>query len=321
MDTVTEYKTATAMALAGGIGIIHNNLTTADAVREVLSVKRYENGFITNPYCLKPQDTVKDWLKCSEHYGIRSFPVTENGKCGSKLLGIVTKGDICFITNETVSIAEVMTPDPLVGHYPLDLSEANDILFKSKRGVLPIVNENGELVSLISRKDIHKNRDFPNSSKDINKQLLVGAAISTKPNSLEKAAKLIEAKVDVLVVDSSQGNSIYQVDTIKRLKSAYPELQIIGGNIVTASQAKNLADAGADALKVGMGSGSICTTQVHFIKIVCILQNVCGVGRPQAAAVYHVAKYARECHPGLPVIADGGIRHSGDIVKVSIPRV
>ncbi|EDO07046.1 putative inosine-5'-monophosphate dehydrogenase [Babesia bovis T2Bo] len=304
MDTVTEAKMAIEIALQGGIGIIHNNLTMEESVEEVRKVKRYENGFIVDPYTLTPNHTVEDWMAIRDKYGYRSIPITTDGRCGSKLEGIVTSGDVCFVQDKCTKIEEIMTRDPIVGHHPLTLQDANNILYKSRKGILPIVNASGELVSIVSRSDIKRNRRFPKASHNENMQLLVGVAISTQPGSIEKAKKLMDAGADVLVIDSSQGNSVYQIDLIKQLRQSYPNVQIIGGNVVTGSQAKNLIDAGVDALRVGMGSGSICSTQ-----------GVVGVGRPQATAVYHVAKYANEYGNGCPIIADGGIRSSGDIMK------
>lgn len=304
MDTVTESKMATEIALLGGIGIIHNNLTIDEVVEEVKKVKRFENGFIVDPYTLTPENTVADWIAIKEKFGFRSIPITTDGKRGSKLEGIVTDGDVYFVTDKSAKMKDIMTRDPIVGKHPLTLQEANKMLTDIRKGVLPIVNDKGELVSIVSRNDIKKNRKFPLATKNEDMQLMVGVAISTKDGSLEKAAKVLEVGADVLVIDSSQGNSIYQIDLIKRLKAAYTNLQIIGGNVVTAAQAKNLIDAGVDGLRVGMGSGSICSTQ-----------GVCGVGRPQATAVYYVSRYAREYGNGCPVIADGGIRNSGDMMK------
>ncbi|CDR97636.1 inosine-5'-monophosphate dehydrogenase, putative [Babesia bigemina] len=304
MDTVTESKMAVEIALQGGIGIIHNNLTQEELIEEVRKVKRFENGFIVDPYVLTPNHTVGDWMAIRDKYGFKSIPITTDGKRDSKLEGIVTSGDVCFVQDKSTKISEVMTRDPIVGKHPLTLQEANTILCDIKKGILPIVNDKGELVSIVSRSDIKKNRKFPIAAKNEHMQLLVGVAISTRAGALERAAKLIEAGADVLVIDSSQGNSVYQIDLIKQLKQANPEIQVIGGNVVTGRQAKNLIDAGVDGLRVGMGCGSICSTQ-----------GVCGVGRPQATAVFYVSRYAREYGHGCPVIADGGIRSSGDIMK------
>ncbi|PHJ17212.1 inosine-5 -monophosphate [Cystoisospora suis] len=303
MDTVTEHRMAIGCALMGGIGVIHNNMDIQRQVQQVKKVKRYENGFILDPFVLRPTDTVADVDRIKERYGYSSVPVTDTGTLGGQLRGIVTSRDIDFILDRHTPLHEIMTSDLIVGYEPIQLADANNILRESKKGKLPIVNDKYELVALISRNDLKKNREFPLASKDENKQLLVGAAISTKPADVERARALYEAGTDVLVVDSSQGDSIYQIDLIKRLKAAHPNIQIIGGNVVTARQAKSLIDAGADGLRIGMGSGSICTTQV-----------VCAVGRAQATAVYHVSKYAREV-ANVPCIADGGIQNSGHVMK------
>ncbi|XP_954913.1 inosine-5'-monophosphate dehydrogenase, putative [Theileria annulata] len=312
MDTVTESKMATAMALLGGLGVIHNNLSIDNLIKEVKAVKRFENGFVHNPVCLKPTSTVSDWVEIRDKLGFTSVPITSDGNPGSKLLGIVTKTDMYFVESKNVSLEEIMSTNLVVGKHPMKLNDANELLFMSKKGVLPIVNEDYELMSIVTRSDFYKSKLYPYASKDDNKQLLVGAAISTnnfangfdRVNGLEVAKKLIDAKVDVILVDSSQGNSVFQIDLIKQLKSAYPNVQIIGGNVVSAQQAKNVLEAGCDSIKVGMGIGSICTTQ-----------NICGVGRGQATSVYYVSRYTFEHWNGVPVIADGGIKTSGDIVK------
>lgn len=303
MDTVTEHRMAIGVALMGGIGIIHNNMGIAQQVEQVRKTKRFENGFITEPFVLKPTDTVHDVDCIKKKYGYSSVPITSTGTLGGKLVGIVTSRDIDFITDRHTALSEVMTTDLIVGHEPLDLIQANEIMRKSKKGKLPIVNDSFELVALVTRNDLKKNREYPLASKDANKQLLVGAALSTRAGELERAKALLQVGADVLVIDSSQGDSVFQIDLVKQLKAAYPETQIIGGNVVTARQAKSLIDAGVDALRVGMGSGSICTTQV-----------VCAVGRAQATAVYHVSKYAKEV-ADVPCIADGGIQNSGHVVK------
>eukprot|EP00922_Rhytidocystis_sp_ex-Travisia-forbesii_P064375 GHVS01095671.1.p1 GENE.GHVS01095671.1~~GHVS01095671.1.p1 ORF type:complete len:554 (-),score=107.88 GHVS01095671.1:1505-2923(-) len=258
------------------------------------------------PFVLRPDNTVADIDAIKKLHGYSSVPVTANGRLSSEILGMVTSRDIDFIEDRSVPLCQVMTKDLIVGHEPIDLNEANRILRESKKGKLPIVNEKNELVALISRNDLKKNRDYPLASKDSNKQLLVGASVGTKPNDLARAKALVDVGVDVLVVDSSQGDSIYQTDLIKQIKQ-YCQLpakvEVIGGNIVSARQAKSLIDAGADGLRIGMGSGSICTTQV-----------VCAVGRAQASAVYHVCKYARE-QGGVPCMADGGIQNSGQVMK------
>ena len=304
MDTVTESDMAIGMALQGGIGILHCNNTIEDQVNNLKKVKRYNNGFINNPITFSPENTVGDIFNEIDKYNytFASFPITKNGESNSELIGIILRKDTDFIDNRDTKISDIMTTDFISAEYPCNLSEANTILKKHRVDLLPIINKKKELISIICRKDLKNIQDHPLSSKNQEtKQLLVGAAISTK-NYKERVIKLVENHVDVIVIDSAQGNSIYQIETLKWIKTNYPNIDIICGNVVTKSQAKNLIDNGADCLRVGMGVGSICTTQ-----------NVCGVGRSQANAIYHVANYAHDRN--IPIIADGGISNTSHIIK------
>ena len=296
MDTVTESEMAVNLALLGGIGFIHYNNTIEEQAQMVRRVKRFENGFITEPQVLGPDHLISDIDDIRRKHGFSGIPITEDGIVNGRLIGIVSNRDIDFEPDRSRSLRDVMTTDLVTGQQGVSLIEANRILRESKRGKLPIIDEDGRLVALVSRTDLKKNRDFPDASKNADKQLVCGAAVSTR---LEE---LVAAGVDALVIDSAQGHSSYQVEMIHSVKEMYPDLQVIAGNVVTQNQCVALIEAGADGIRVGMGPGSICTTQ-----------ETMAVGRGQAAAVYHCALHCRE--QGVPVIADGGIRDIGHIVK------
>jgi IMP dehydrogenase len=302
MDTVTEHRMAIGMALQGALGVIHYNMSVEDQCREVKLVKKFKNGFITDPHCVSEDMSIQSILELKEKLGFCGFPVTKTGALGETLAGIITSRDIDFVADKTTLVKNVMTKDLVTAVEGVSLAEANLTLQRSKKGKLPVVNAAGDIVALISRTDLKKSRDFPDASKDSNKQLLVGAAIGTRPNDKDRLKALVEAKVDVIIIDSSQGDSMYQLDMIQHIKKEYPHVDVIGGNVVTARQAFHLIQAGVDGLRIGMGSGSICTTQ-----------EVCAVGRAQATAIYNTSRLANKF--GIPVIADGGIASSGHIVK------
>eukprot|EP00918_Siedleckia_nematoides_P044259 GHVU01096702.1.p1 GENE.GHVU01096702.1~~GHVU01096702.1.p1 ORF type:complete len:450 (+),score=102.59 GHVU01096702.1:842-2191(+) len=285
------------------MGVIHHDMTVEKQLEEVRRVKRFENGFIRDPICMRPDDKVSDVEAIRQEHGFTSTPITADGTKDSKFVGIVTSRDFDFAAGDA-QLSEVMT---LAEHCVTceagtGLAEANEVLRRSKKAQVPVLNADGSVYALVCRNDLKKNRDYPLASKNADKQLLCGAAMSTSPLDASRGALLLSAGVDLLVVDSSQGDSIYQIERIREIKTKHPQAQVMGGNVVTADQAKSLIDAGADVLRVGMGTGSICTTQ-----------EVCAVGRAQGAAVYHVAEYSRTRN--VAVVADGGIQNSGHIVK------
>lgn len=306
MDTVTEHKMAIAVAQVGGLGVIHNNNEVSEQVAEVMRVKRFRNGFIVDPKTLGPDNVISDVDSIRDLFGFSSVPITDSGKMGGKLLGLVTSRDTDFLKNrDQIKLRDVMTPlaDLRVGVEPITLREAQSALNRIKKGKLPIVNKDNELVALLSRNDSIAAKETPFATTAQNFQLAVGASVSTRPCDEARARALVEAGCDVIVVDSSQGWSCFQIDFIKRFKAEFPHIDILAGNVVSARQGQALLAAGADGLRVGMGSGSICTTQ-----------EVCAVGRAQATAVFHTSRYAAKFFDA-PVVADGGIQSSGHIVK------
>ena len=299
MDTVTESKMAIAMAREGGIGIIHKNMTIAEQAMEVDRVKRQENGVITDPIFLNEDNTVKQALELMAKYRISGVPVTR----GTKLVGIITNRDIVFETNYDKKINEVMTKSPLItAKEGTTLEEALEILKKHKIEKLPLVDDENNLKGLITIKDIEKAKAYPNAAKDSKGRLLCGASVGITNDMMERVEALVKAKVDVITLDTAHGHSKGVIEGVRKIKSVYPELQIIAGNIATAEAVRDLVEAGADCVKVGIGPGSICTTRV-----------VAGVGVPQLTAVMDCVEEGRKY--GVPVIADGGLKYSGDIVK------
>lgn len=299
MDTVTEATMAVAVARQGGIGIIHKNMSIEAQAEEVDKVKRSENGVITDPFFLSPEHYVYEANDLMAKYRISGVPITE----GSKLVGILTNRDLRFETNHNRKIKEVMTSENLItAPEGTDLMQAKQILADHRIEKLPIVDKDGNLKGLITIKDIEKAILYPNAAKDSQGRLLVGAAVGVTKDVLDRVDALVAAKVDVITVDTAHGHSQGVLNTIKLIKEKYPELQIIAGNVATAEGTVALIEAGADAVKVGIGPGSICTTRV-----------VAGVGVPQITAVMDCAEAAKPY--GVPVIADGGIKYSGDIVK------
>lgn len=300
MDTVTEAKLAIAIAREGGIGVIHKNMSIAEQTRQVHAVKRAENGMIYDPVTITRGSTVAEALAIMKEYHIGGIPVVDEDK---KLVGIVTNRDLRFERNLDSLVDDVMTKDNLVTtSQSTDLQQAADILQRYKIEKLPVVDKDGRLVGLVTYKDITKAKDKPYACKDKLGRLRVAAGIGVTKDSMQRADALVEAGVDAIVIDTAHGHSKGVIDVLKAVKAKYPDLDVVVGNIATGEAAKYLVKAGADGVKVGIGPGSICTTRV-----------IAGVGVPQLSAVYDVAKALEGT--GVPLIADGGIRYSGDIVK------
>jgi len=299
MDTVTEHRMAIAMARQGGIGIIHKNMSIEAQADEVDKVKRSENGVITDPFSLSPEHTLADADSLMAKFRISGVPITE----GKKLVGIITNRDLKFETDFSKKIKECMTSEGLVtAEEGITLEEAKKILAKARKEKLPIVDKDFNLKGLITIKDIEKTIKYPLAAKDEQGRLIVGAGVGITANCLERVDALVKAHVDVIVLDSAHGHSANVIKCVKMIKDAYPDLQVIAGNVATGAATKALIEAGADAVKVGIGPGSICTTRI-----------VAGIGVPQVTAIMECYKVAKEY--GIPIIADGGIKYSGEVTK------
>jgi len=299
MDTVTEHRMAIAMARQGGIGIIHKNMSIEEQAEEVDKVKRSENGVITDPFSLSPEHTIQDADDLMAKYRISGVPITE----GTKLVGIITNRDLKFETDFSKKIKESMTSEGLVtAKEGITLEEAKQILGKARKEKLPIVDKDNNLKGLITIKDIEKQIKYPLSAKDAQGRLLCGAGVGITANMMDRVDALVKAHVDVIVVDSAHGHSKNILEAVKNIKKTYPDLQVIAGNVATGEAVKALIEAGADAVKIGIGPGSICTTRV-----------VAGIGVPQITAIMDAYKVAKEYN--IPIIADGGIKYSGDMTK------
>ena len=299
MDTVTESRMAIAMAREGGLGVIHKNMSIEEQAHEVDKVKRSEHGVIVDPIYLSPQNLLSDAEELMHKYKISGVPVTENGN----LVGIITNRDMRFESDMTRTIGACMTKEGLVtAPEGTSLETAKQILREHRIEKLPLVNGDGELKGLITIKDIEKATKYPNAAKDGSGRLLVGAAVGVSKDMYDRLDALVAAKADVIIVDTAHGHSAGVLRTLKEIKAAYPHIPVIAGNVATAAGTEALIEAGADAVKVGIGPGSICTTRV-----------IAGIGVPQITAVYESAKVARRY--GIPIIADGGIKYSGDIAK------
>ncbi|GAV26327.1 IMP dehydrogenase [Carboxydothermus islandicus] len=299
MDTVTEARMAIAMAREGGIGVIHKNMSIEEQAMEVDKVKRSEHGIIADPISLSPEHLIRDALEIMERYHISGVPITVEGK----LVGIITNRDLRFESDYSKKIADVMTKDNLItAPVGTSLKEAEKILQKHKIEKLPLVDENFHLKGLITIKDIEKTRKYPNAAKDEKGRLRVAAAVGVSRDMMDRVKALVEAKVDAIVVDTAHGHSRGVLDAVYKIKSSYPEVELVAGNVATAEATEDLIKAGADAVKVGIGPGSICTTRV-----------VAGIGVPQITAILDCAEVAMKYD--VPIIADGGIKYSGDITK------
>ena len=299
MDTVTEHRMAIAMARQGGIGIIHKNMSIEAQADEVDKVKRSENGVITDPFSLSPEHTLQDADNLMAKFRISGVPITE----GTKLVGIITNRDLKFETDFSKKIKESMTSEGLItAPEGITLEEAKAILAKARKEKLPIVDKDNNLKGLITIKDIEKQIKYPLSAKDAQGRLLCGAGVGITANMMDRVDALVQAHVDVIVVDSAHGHSKNILEAVKNIKKTYPDLQVIAGNVATGEAVKALIDAGADAVKIGIGPGSICTTRV-----------VAGIGVPQITAIMDAYKVAKEYN--IPIIADGGIKYSGDMTK------
>lgn len=299
MDTVTEAGMAIAMAREGGLGIIHKNLSIADQAAQVDKVKRSEHGVITDPFFLSPDHMITDALELMRRYKISGVPITQ----GSRLVGILTNRDLRFETNFNQPIGNVMTKDNLItAPVGTTLKEAQAILGKHRIEKLPIVDEQFNLKGLITIKDIEKSIQYPNSAKDKNGRLLAGAAVGVGANCMDRVKALVDAKVDIIAIDTAHGHNQMILDSVRKIRDAFPDLPIIAGNVATAAATKALIESGADVVKVGIGPGSICTTRV-----------VAGIGVPQITAILDCAEEADK--HGKRIIADGGIKFSGDMVK------
>ncbi len=299
MDTVTEVDMAIAIARQGGIGVIHKNMSIAAQAAQVRKVKRAESGMIYDPVTITEDETVGDALRLMKENHIGGIPVVD---ADNRLVGIVTNRDLRFQTDMELPVSAVMTRDNLVTTTNPDLSQAARILLEHKIEKLPVVDENGRLVGLITYRDITKIQDYPNACKDSKGRLRVAAGVGVTSDTLQRVGALVEAGVDAVVIDTAHGHSANVVHTLKAVKENFPQIDVLVGNIATADAARYLIEAGADGVKVGIGPGSICTTRI-----------VAGVGVPQLGAIYDVAEVAHRY--GIPVIADGGLRYSGDVVK------